>query len=467
MAIAAATPATSFGDVDPDEWYGDPATWMEVSGLSDGTSPGCFQPDRLVSRVEAVTFLHRLVGEPAPTVPHPFVDVHAAWAQSPVGWAAEVGVTTGVAPDRFAPNRLITRGEFATILHRVAGSPGGPALAFVDVPTAYQQAPVAWMAAEGITNGTSTDHFSPNRLLSRAEVATFLYRYVGEPEPGDGASETCERLIVIHGTGDVNFEPGYGPGPSAPHAAAWDGMGDLFLLDDVTIINLECTPSPLGAPVPKTYNFRCPFESLVASAEAGVDVANLANNHGGDHGIPALLDGVHNVRHAGMAPVGAGVDLADAIIPAIIEIGDQTVAVLGFNGVGSYWNADVGIAGIAPDDPAIVTAAIAAADEVADIVIVTVHWGIELAPGPTAADAALGHAMIEAGADAVIGHHPHVLQPMTTHLGKPIFWSMGNFVWHNRVSRTAVAEIVVHPDGTVDGRLIPATIVAHGRPVLD
>ncbi|NDH87683.1 MAG: hypothetical protein EBY61_03420 [Actinobacteria bacterium] len=121
---------------------------------------------------------------------------------------------------------------------------------------------------------------------------------------------------------------------------------------------------------------------------------------------------------------------------------------------------------MASDDPAVVTAAIAAADEIADIVIVTIHWGIELAPGPTSADAALGRAMIEAGADAVLGHHPHVVQPMSTYLDRPIFWSLGNFVWHNRISRSAVAEIVVDPDGTVTGRLIPATIVARGRPVL-
>ncbi|NDH85212.1 MAG: S-layer homology domain-containing protein [Actinobacteria bacterium] len=75
MAVAAAlaasltvtTPATSFGDVDPDRWYSEAATWMETAGISTGTSPGCFQPDRLVSRAEAVTFLHRLAGAPAPT----------------------------------------------------------------------------------------------------------------------------------------------------------------------------------------------------------------------------------------------------------------------------------------------------------------------------------------------------------------------------------------------------------------
>ena len=124
---------------------------------------------------------------------------------------------------------------------------------------------------------------------------------------------------------------------------------------------------------------------------------------------------------------------------------------LGFNGIGSSWHADVGVAGMAPDDPAVVAAAIAAADQVADIVVVTIHWGVELASGPTSTDAALGRAMIEAGADAVLGHHPHVVQPMTTHLGRPIFWSLGNFVWHNRISRSAVAEIVIDPDGTVTG----------------
>lgn len=465
-SLSLTTSATPFGDVEADTWYSDATTWMEVAGISTGTSPGCFQPHRLVNRAEAVTFLHRLAGEPTPAAPHPFVDVHLGWAQTAVSWAAEVGVTTGVAPDRFAPTRLITRGEFAAFLHRMAGSPDAPPSPFIDVRAAYQQAPVAWMADQRVTTGTSAREFSPDRLLSRAEVATFLHRFAETPEPGLGGSEVCERRIVIHATGDVNFAPGYGPGPGLPFSAAWDGVGDLFRLDDLTIINLECAPSALGTPVTKTYNFRCPLASLAPTADAGVDVANLANNHGGDYGIPALLDGVQNVAAAGIAPVGAGADLAAALRPATFELGGHTVAVLGFNGIGSSWHADVGVAGMAPDDPAVVAAAIAAADQVADIVIVTIHWGVELASGPTSADAALGRAMIDAGADAVLGHHPHVVQPMTTHLGRPIFWSLGNFVWHNRISRSGVAEIVIDPDGTVTGRMLPATIVARGQPVL-
>ena len=243
-------------------------------------------------------------------------------------------------------------------------------------------------------------------------------------------------------------------------------MDGLFLNDDLSIINLECAPTPLGTPEPKTYTFRCPQESLVATAEAGVDVANLANNHGGDFGVPALLDGVANVAAAGMAPVGAGIDLDAATTPAVFEINGTTIAVLGFNTVGARWPAGPDQAGMAQGEPAIIAQAVGAAAEIADHVFVTIHWGVELARVPSRADVELAHIAIEAGADAVFGHHPHVLQPMGIHQGRPIFWSLGNFVWHAGTTRTAVARVVIGTDGSITGTLIPARIERKGQPVL-
>ena len=78
--------------------------------------------------------------------------------------------------------------------------------------------------------------------------------------------------------------------------------------------------------------------------------------------------------------------------------------------------------------------------------------------------------MIDAGADVIFGHHAHRLQPMDTYEGKPIFYGLGNFVWARfsaESSTTAVAEVVVRPDGSITGRPLPATIVSDGHPVLD
>jgi poly-gamma-glutamate capsule biosynthesis protein CapA/YwtB (metallophosphatase superfamily) len=113
--------------------------------------------------------------------------------------------------------------------------------------------------------------------------------------------------------------------------------------------------------------------------------------------------------------------------------------------------------------------AVAAAEAEADLVVVTIHWGMELDTTPRQDDIERAHAMIEAGADVIFGHHSHRMQPLETVDDAAVFWSLGNFVWpHNSVpsATTAVARAVVAPDGTIDSCLIPAYIQTHGHPVL-
>jgi poly-gamma-glutamate synthesis protein (capsule biosynthesis protein) len=383
---------------------------------------------------------------------------------------AEEGITNGVGGGRFAPSDVVTRGQFAAFLYRYESPPPAAPHDFSDVVAGWQQEPVSWLAEERITVGTAPGRFSPDEPVTRGQLATFLYRYRGMPPVAHDESITvCQRPFVVHAVGDVNFDPGYGPNPQLPYSDAWSGMGRLFLDDDLTIINLECAPSLLGTRVPKTYNFRCPLEALAPARDAGIEVANLANNHGADFGIPALIDGYFNVAAAGIKPVGVGMDLAAATRPAIFERDDVTFAVLGFNAVNSSraWEATDAKAGMAYGDIDVMVAAVEAANERADYVFVTIHWGIEKTFSPAADDIPRAHALIDAGADAVFGHGPHRVQPLEFYNDRPIFWSLGNFVWHNLTRQTAVAEVLVAPDGTISASLIPGTIVSKGHPVLD
>lgn len=105
----------------------------------------------------------------------------------------------------------------------------------------------------------------------------------------------------------------------------------------------------------------------------------------------------------------------------------------------------------------------------ADLVVVMIHWGVELDTQPRDYQVQEAHQMIAAGADIIFGGHSHRLQPMESYHGQPIFYSLGNFVWPHfsaEGSATAVAEVVVQPDGSMKGRLLPATIVSDGHPVL-
>lgn len=279
--------------------------------------------------------------------------------------------------------------------------------------------------------------------------------------------------LVVHGTGDVNVDPEYIPAlRTKGYAHAWAGLSGLFARDHLSVVNLECPISTLGTMVSKQFTFRCDPGALPAMRAAGVDVASLANNHGGDYGHEALLDSRENLLRAGITPVGAGKDIDVANTPALFASNGWTVAVLGFSGVvpSSDWLARRAHPGMANGyDIASMTAAIRAADREADLVFVTIHWGEELDTQPRPEDVARAHAMIDAGADGIFGHHAHRLQPLHWYRNRPIAWGLGNFVWPNLSaagSRTAVAEFVVEPDGSIKACLLPAVITSPGRPVL-
>ncbi|MBW3666261.1 MAG: CapA family protein [Actinobacteria bacterium] len=282
-----------------------------------------------------------------------------------------------------------------------------------------------------------------------------------------------KETLVIQGTGDVNLDPSYIPTLAANGwDNAWSGLEGLFLEDDLTVINLECAPSHLGSPEPKAFVFRCPPESLPSLVANGVEVANLGNNHSGDYGKEALVDGRAQLISSGVAAVGAGKDLAEAGEPALFEIDGWKVAVVGLGGVspGDHWYAAEDRAGMRSGDHIDqMVEAVSAADEVADVVVVSIHWGVELDTTPRAEDVERARAMIAAGADAIFGHHSHRMQPYETVDGAAVFWSLGNFVWPSfsvAGSTTGVARVVVSPDGSIDACLIPAYIESHGHPVL-
>ena len=282
------------------------------------------------------------------------------------------------------------------------------------------------------------------------------------------------RRIVIRGTGDVNLDADYIPA-LATHGYdhAWSGLDGLFLDDDITVVNLECAAAPGGTPAYKEFVFRCGDRAaLEAMAHAGVDVANLGNNHSQDYGVDVLVRSRRLLRDAGVQPVGAGKHLRQATHPAVFVIGGWTVAVLGFGGVVPEpgWLAGPRSPGMASgDDIDTMVEAVRDADEMADLVFVTIHWGTELDAEPRPEDVERAHAMIDAGADGIFGHHQHRLQRLDHYRGRPIAWGLGNFVWprfSDASATTAVAEFVVRPDGTVRGRLLPAFIESSGHPVL-
>ncbi len=281
--------------------------------------------------------------------------------------------------------------------------------------------------------------------------------------------------LLIHGAGDTNLDPSYIPAfRTYGYEHAWSGLDGLFERDDLSVVNCECAVSTRGSQSSdKPFHFRGDPAALPAMKAAGVDAANLGNNHAYDYGPEALLDTVAHMKANGIAPVGAGRNPAAANAPAVFERNGWTIAVIGFDKVVDPWPTAVA----APGHPGTadghdldaMVRATASAKKDADLVIVCIHWGVELDTAPRADDVALGNRLVDSGADVIFGGHAHRLQPLGTRNGRPIFYSLGNFVWPNfsvAGATTAVAEVRVRPQRRFTGRLLPAYISSPGHPVL-
>jgi poly-gamma-glutamate synthesis protein (capsule biosynthesis protein) len=207
---------------------------------------------------------------------------------------------------------------------------------------------------------------------------------------------------------------------------------DYLKQPDMTIGNLETPVTDRGEILKKEYNYRSPPLALPALAEAGVDLVNLANNHVMDYGIDGLLDTIKHLDKAGIQHIGAGHDATEAFKPVIIEKKGIKIAFLGFSHIvpDISWKAGVKHPGVADTyDYKAPVLAIQKARAQADLVVVIAHWGVERTDTPVPYQTDLAHRYIDAGADLVVGGHPHVLQGLEAYKGKWIAYSLGNFIF--------------------------------------
>jgi poly-gamma-glutamate synthesis protein (capsule biosynthesis protein) len=202
----------------------------------------------------------------------------------------------------------------------------------------------------------------------------------------------------------------------------------------LSVFNCECVLSTRGARTQGPYRFRADPSLAGAIARAGFKVAVLANNHAQDYGPDALADTMRALQAAGITAVGAGQDQADAALLKVVEKGGLRVGFLAFCDVQDPWTAS-------PDDAPTVArvedeklgAEVAAAKPLCDTLVVVFHCGVEYMKRPTERQVALAHKCVDAGADLVLGCHPHVLQTVEEYKGKPIVYSMGGFVFDSNV----------------------------------
>ena len=176
---ASFTAASTFADVPAGSYYERAVVWAAANGITNGVGNGLFGVDAPCTRAQAVTFLWRAAGSPAPEISAmPFTDVPVgSYYYDAVLWAVENGIAKGTSETTFGPDASCTRAQIVTFLYRAFGTPAGGDAAFADTtPNAYYAEAVRWAVATGVTTGTSNTTFSPNADCTRAQIVTFLWR---------------------------------------------------------------------------------------------------------------------------------------------------------------------------------------------------------------------------------------------------------------------------------------------------
>jgi poly-gamma-glutamate synthesis protein (capsule biosynthesis protein) len=265
-----------------------------------------------------------------------------------------------------------------------------------------------------------------------------------------------QACVTIAAGGDV------GTGHNPPEIA-FAGVREALSRADIRFAQVERLYSERGTyqwqSLARKLEVRQPPQQAQVFRSVPFDVLSLASNHTGDWGPEAVEDTVDTFRHLGIPTIGAGRNIAEARQPAIIEKKGLRVAFLGYCSVllPQYW-ADEERAGCAPmrahtlyepyeyqpGSPArIVTLPheqdldslvqdVRRAREVADAVVVSMHWGLHYVAKPFAYQTIVAHAAIDAGASVILGHHPHQTQGIEIYNGAAIFYSLGNFAFHRR-----------------------------------
>jgi poly-gamma-glutamate capsule biosynthesis protein CapA/YwtB (metallophosphatase superfamily) len=285
------------------------------------------------------------------------------------------------------------------------------------------------------------------------DLSVYPWLYLRDSEPLT-AGENVVELVAV---GDVMLGRGVTDEPR-PLAA----VTPWLCAADLALGNLECVIAPEGTPCPgssdepalQPYRLCAPPSAVTALHKAGFDVLGLANNHALDLGPAGLAETVSRLQMAGIATVGAGPNAEAALRPLIRQVGGVRLAFLAFNAVPAPADTDLTTTKAPGQDEGWTragwdreraVAAIAAARAQADVVIVSVHWGYEYETRADPAQRDAANCLLEAGADLVLGHHPHVVQGCRvtdesdggqTNGGRFVAYSLGNFVFDQEQGET-------------------------------
>jgi len=284
-----------------------------------------------------------------------------------------------------------------------------------------------------------------------------------DPRRGNGTPVTFAFGGDMHFEGGLRTKLANDPsGMFAPIAPVLSGV-------DIAVVNLESAITEQNTPTPKQFNFRSPPAALLALQAAGVDVVNQANNHSIDFGEPGLTDTLLAKAASPIPVIGVGANATEAYTPFRTEVRGQRIAVFGATDVMGEehvepWTATdtkPGIASTKYDAEARMIASIQLERPVADTIVVFLHWGVERIGCATDRQKALARALVDAGADIVVGSHAHQLEG-GGRLGTAfVGYGLGNFAFYNEsgeYGRTGVLKVTITGRDTDAYEWVPARI---------
>jgi poly-gamma-glutamate synthesis protein (capsule biosynthesis protein) len=297
----------------------------------------------------------------------------------------------------------------------------------------------------------------------------------GSASPGGNPAPTATSTpsVTVVSGGDTIGDRGVKAYIAAHGAdAVFAGIAPVLRAADAAWVNLESPLTDISDPYPgKDVHFQGDPRLAAGLADAGIDVVNMANNHAVDQGPAGLLDSIRRVEAAGVKVVGVGRNAAAARQPAIVRTSSgATIGFLGWTDIiwpGYQAGSGPGVATARPDMSR-VEHAIRELKRRVDYVVVCFHWGVEYTDMPIADQVSEAHAAIDAGADMVIGHHPHVLQGAQIYKGHFIIYSLGDLVFDHytlATGQTVLVHAVLSPHG-VKVTLIPVYASSNGIPTI-
>lgn len=258
-------------------------------------------------------------------------------------------------------------------------------------------------------------------------------------------------------------------------ASPFRAIADELHKADLTIGDLECSlsdsfPQPERTE-PHTFRFKTGTVTVEGLKLADIDILSRANNHSFNFGPVGMEDTSRTLDEAGIKHFGIGQNLEEARRPVIATVGDLSFAFLGYDGISDDFDgATAGSPGTSPLIEEYVREDIQRAAADGHIVIPFFHWGTEYVALPNEEQRRFAHLAIDAGAAIVIGSHPHWVQAVETYRGKPIIYSLGNFVfdqaWSRETMEGVIADVWFEGDKVKGIDLIPILIIEEHRPVL-